>query len=396
MYLPLFNGARVVIASQETVMDTDLLIRRFETSNATLFQATPVTYKMLLLNNWKGKPDLRVITGGDATTKDQGKKLLSICKEVWNCYGPTETTIYSTGSMITGDDVIGEGIVNIGRHLDNNFMYVLNSARVPVPAGVPGELYIGGDSVSPGYVNRPELTAERFLPDPFSDEPGATMYRSGDLVKYLPDGRLAFLNRIDSQVKIRGFRIELGEIETVLSQYPGIRENVVMVRKDEAGDNMLAAYFTCEGNAPTGPQDLRTFLKDRLPDYMVPAAFVRMDQFPLTANRKVDKKALPDPASQPVATIPAEERTGTATEQKIAGIWRSLLKLDNVSLDDDFFRVGGHSLAAVNLIINLEKEFGARLSLATLFDLPTVHLQAEHLDRLAIKGNQNQAITWKS
>ena len=159
---------------------------------------------------------------------------------------------------------------------------------------------------------------------------------------------------------------------------------------------MLAAYFTCEASAATGPQELRTYLKDRLPDYMVPAAFVRMDHFPLTANRKVDKKALPDPASQPSEAIPAEERKGTATEQKIAGIWRSLLKLDNVSLDDDFFRVGGHSLAAVNLIINLEKEFGARLSLATLFDLPTVHLQAEHLDRLASSGNQQQTLPWKS
>jgi amino acid adenylation domain-containing protein len=381
MYLPLFNGARVVIASQETAMDMDLLMTRFESCRATLFQATPVTYKMLLLNNWKGKNDLRVITGGDALTKDQGRALLGICKEVWNCYGPTETTIYSTGGRINTEDVVGEGIVNIGRALDNNYMYVLNPSRVPVPVGVPGELYIGGDSVSPGYLNLPGMTAEKFLKDPFSGDPDGTMYRSGDLVKYLPDGRLVFLNRIDSQVKIRGFRIELGEIETVLSRYKGMRENVVLVRKDAAGENMLAAYFTSEGNVAVSLQDLRIFLEERLPDYMVPAAFVQMERFPLTANNKIDKKALPDPESRHAAVSAAGSEPVSDTEKRMAGIWKSLLKLDGVGIHDDFFRIGGHSLVAVNLIIKIEKEFGIRLPLATLFDHSTIHKLSAKIDR---------------
>jgi amino acid adenylation domain-containing protein len=385
MYLPLFNGARVVIASQETVIDMELLKQRFETSHATLFQATPVTYKMLLLNHWKGKSDLRVITGGDALSKDQGRKLLAVCKEVWNCYGPTETTIYSTGSRVMPEDVTGEGIVNIGRPLDNNFMYVVNAAQVPVPAGIPGELCIGGDSVSPGYLNLPELNAERFLPDPFSGDANAMMYRSGDLVKYLQDGRLVFLNRIDSQVKIRGFRIELGEIETVLAGCPGVLENVVMIRKDPAGDNMLAAYYRAADDMTAGHRELRQYLSGKLPDYMVPSAFIRMERFPLTANNKIDKKALPEP--EPV--IPdkdlRQEDTLSGTERRLAEIWRLLLKLDTVSSNDDFFEAGGHSLTAVNLILRIEQEFGHRLSMTTLFDLPTLHLQAEHLDQILLK-----------
>ncbi len=382
LYLPLFNGARVVIASEETVMDMELLKQRFESSGATLFQATPVTYKMLLLNGWKGKPDLRVITGGDATTKDQGENLLAICKEVWNCYGPTETTIYSTGGRVMPEDVTGEGIVNIGRPLDNNFMYVLSPGMVPVPVGVPGELYIGGDSVSPGYLNRPELNSERFMPDPFSGEPGAMMYRTGDLVKFLPDGRLAFLNRVDSQVKIRGFRIELGEIETVMASYPGILENVVMIRKDPAGESMLAAYYRCNDAAAPDVRELRQFLGSRLPDYMVPAAFIRMDRFPLTANQKIDKKALPEPVEIPLQPSVTDTTSLTDTEQRLAGIWRSLLKVDSVASEDDFFGLGGHSLTAVNLILRIEQEFGTRLSMTTLYDNPTIHLQAKHLDQI--------------
>jgi acyl-CoA synthetase (AMP-forming)/AMP-acid ligase II/acyl carrier protein len=336
---------------------------------------------MLLLNNWQGKSDLRVITGGDATTKEQGRKLLAICKEVWNCYGPTETTIYSTGGRVMPEDVVGEGIVNIGRPLDNNFIYVLNTAGVPVPEGIPGELYIGGDSVSPGYIGLPELTAERFVPDPFCGDPGGRMYKSGDLAKYLPDGRLAFLNRVDSQVKIRGFRIELGEIETVMSQYPGIRENVVMVRKDPSGDNMLAAYYTTAKDTVVTSREIRDFLKDRLPDYMVPAAFLRMEGFPLTANNKVDKKALPDPELLSGHITVVADKSGSPTEIKLSEIWRSLLNLEHIDFHDDFFRIGGHSLMAVNLIIKIEKEFGVRFSLISLFDNPTIHLQAAILDR---------------
>ena len=217
-YLPLLNGAKLVIGTQETMHDIELLKTKIEESGATLLLATPVTFKMLIMSSWKGKHDLRVLSGGEALSRELAGKLLQLCGEVWNGCAPTETTIYSLVQKVMPENNTGEGYVEIGRPIDNTVLYVLNTKKVPVPIGVPGELYIGGEGVSLGYINLPELTKERFIQDPFGSDPEKKIYKSGDLVQYQPDGTVAFLNRVDFQVKIRGFRIELGEIESFLSR----------------------------------------------------------------------------------------------------------------------------------------------------------------------------------
>jgi amino acid adenylation domain-containing protein len=390
IFLPLFFGARLVIASAETMMDSALLEKKIESSGATLFQATPVTFRMLVLNSWKGKRNLTVLCGGEAMSKELAGDLLSRCREVWNCYGPTETTIWSVARKVGKEDTVGEGYVPIGRPLDNTTLYVLNSRRVPVPAGHPGELYIGGEGVSSGYLNLPEMTAEKFIRDPYSNNPDARIYKTGDLVRYLPDGNLVFLNRLDSQVKIRGFRIELGEIESALSQAGGIRENVVVAREDGSGEKLLVAYYILQDATEIKETDIRQYLKERLPDYMVPSAFVRMDRFPLTANNKIDRKALPEPASVQTGNSRVYVKPVSPTEQQLARIWESLLKIERIGIHDDFFESGGHSMIAVTLMIRIEKEFGMRLPMATLFEHSTIHSLAGILDQ------KTKPIEWRS
>ena len=381
MYLPLFNGAKVVIATPETAMDPELLKEKLESSGATLFQATPVTFKMLAGSSWKGKPDLKVLLGGEAFPVQLASELLPRCLEVWNGYGPTETSIYSVAGKVTAADTEREGSVPIGRPVDNTRLYVLNPKQVPVPVGIAGELYIGGDGVSPGYLNLPEMTASRFVPDPFGGDPAGRLYRTGDLVRYLPDGNLVFLERADSQVKIRGFRIELAEIETRLSQHEQIAENVVVVRTDGSGEKMLVAYYIPVNGSEPDHRDLRRFLGVKLPDYMIPPVWVRMERFPLTASKKIDKKALPEPQTGVLQTASETEEPRTPTEQKLAEIWRSLLKMDRIGIHDNFFDIGGHSMIAVSLMLRIEKEFGPRLSLGAFFEYSTLEQLAALVDQ---------------
>lgn len=380
MYLPLFSGARLVIASEETSMNADMLKNKIDECGATIFQATPVTYKMMVLSGWKGKPDLKLICGGEALSKELARELLPRCKELWNAYGPTETTIWSVVKKVRSEDAEGEGYVAIGKPLDNTTLYVLNPERVPVPVGVAGELYIGGEGVSTGYLNLPEMNEERFVHYPLNSGEASRVYRTGDLVHYMSNGDLMFINRVDSQVKIRGFRVELGEIESAISQYKDIKENVVVARKDEQGETMLVAY--CVGNTGTSPDEagLRLYLREKLPEYMVPAAIVTLEKLPLTGNNKIDRKALPDPGSVTSANSGMYVEPKTGTERKLAAIWSSILKIDKIGTQDDFFAIGGHSMIAVTLIIKIEKEFGIRLPLATLFDQRTIQRLAKIIE----------------
>jgi amino acid adenylation domain-containing protein len=389
-YLPLLNGAKLVIANQETFHDIELLKSKMESSGATLFLATPVTFKMLILSSWKGKPDLRILSGGEALSRELAGKLLERCGEVWNGYAPTETAIYSLVKKVLPEDTTGEGYVELGRPLDNTILYVVNTKGVPVPVGIPGELYIGGEGVSNGYLNLPELTKERFIQDPFGLDPSVRFYKSGDLVQYLPDGTVAFLNRIDFQVKIRGFRIELGEIESVLSQVKGIKENVVIVREDASGEKMLVAYFIREPKSDVTHKELRQYLKERLPDYMLPSAFVPIEQFPLTSTLKVDRNALPDPDLDGSRETTGYVGPKTQTEQKLARIWGAVLNQKKIGIHDDFFEIGGHSMLAVALMVKIEKELNIRLPLASLFDRSTIHLLAELIDQ------NSDSIEWRS
>ena len=289
---------------------------------------------------------------------------------------PTETTISST--VFTVHPGFTGFSIPIGRPLPNTRIYVLDGDGQPVPIGVAGELYIGGAGVARGYLNRPELTAERFLPDPFSSEPTGRMYRTGDLARWLPDGNLEFLGRADFQVKIRGFRIELGEIEAVLRSADGIRDAVVLAREDVPGDKRLVAYVTTAASTDTSDPDpaalpglLKAHLQSRLPEHMVPAAFVVLEALPLTPNGKLDRKALPAPEIEAYASRAYEPPQGPV-EEALAAIWRELLRIERVGRHDDFFSLGGHSLLAVQLISRLRVSLGLEVSLAELFSRPVL------------------------
>jgi amino acid adenylation domain-containing protein len=380
IYLPLFTGAKLVIASEDTSMNVELLKNRIDETAPTLFQATPVTFRMLILSGWKGKQDLKLVCGGEAFSKELARALLTRCREVWNGYGPTETTIYSVIKKISPDDCIGEGYVPIGRPIDNTKLYVLNPKLEPVPVGIAGELYIGGEGVSIGYMNLAEATGERFIIDPFGSDPDSRIYKTGDLVHYLPDGNLMYLNRIDSQVKIRGYRIETGEIESAISHFEGIRENAVIARMDEQGEKRLVAYYVSDDLSDINESELRQYLKEKLPEYMVPSVMVRIEKLPLTANNKVDRKALPEPSGSSFSASKEYVAPQTLTEKKLAAVWSSILKIEKIGILDNFFEIGGHSMIAVTLIIKIEKEFGIRLPLATLFEQSTVQKLSKVID----------------
>jgi hypothetical protein len=306
---------------------------------------------------------------------------------VLNMYGPTETTIWSSVEATTGSD----GTVNIGQPIANTALYVLDESRAPVPAGTEGELWIGGDGVAPGYFRRDDLTAERFLPDPFAGH--GRMYRTGDLVRQRADGRLDFLGRADHQVKIRGHRIELGEIEAALDAAPGIRQAVVIPREDIPGDVRLVAYVTHDG--PVDESRLRALLAETLPDIMVPAHVLPLDAFPLTPNRKVDRKALPAPQTRRVE-VPATAAVAAPTdsvEAAIAEVWAKVLGIPSVGRSDNFFNLGGHSLLAVQAHRELKARLNStRLAITDIFRFPVLSALAAHLGQGQASASAQQAV----
>jgi len=341
----------------------------------TLMQCTPSLARMLV-NHPAGRDAIgtlkTMLVGGEALPPQLAHDLLDTgAGEVWNMYGPTETTIWSTMDKLEK----GADRISIGRPIANTKVFILDDNRRLAPMGVAGELYIGGDGVARGYLNRPELTAERFVQVIVA---GRThrLYRTGDLVRYLPDGRIEFLGRVDNQVKIRGHRIELGEIETLLCSHPLVREAVVSAAEDADGDKTLAAYLIPVNGEIPSAQELRRFVAARLPAPMVPSAFVFLDAFPLTPNRKIDRNRLPKPQLSAAAPVPRNERTSEAPageiETRLADIWCSVLGLASVGAEDDFFELGGHSLKAVRLFSAVKNEFHVDLPLATLLQAPTV------------------------
>jgi amino acid adenylation domain-containing protein/FkbH-like protein len=305
-------------------------------------------------------------------------------RKVYDLYGPSETTTYSTFTLRRAGEP-----ATIGRPLANEQVYLLDRHRQPVPIGVPGEIYIGGAGVARGYLNRPELTTERFVANPF--QPGAKLYRTGDLGRWRADGNLEFLGRIDHQVKLRGFRIELGEIESVLRRHPGVRDAVVVVREDQPGDQRLTAYVVKKGEPAAGAGELRPFLKQTLPEYMVPAVFVFLEALPLTPNGKVDRKALPVPEPDRVAGNEALVAPRTETEEQLAAIWRDVLRMKQVGVEDNFFDLGGHSLLAMQVISRAREVFSVELPLSALFDSATIALLAKQID--AGRGAAGEVMT---
>jgi len=374
LYLPLISGGKAVIASREDAQDPVRLQERISDSQCSVMQATPATWRALIHSGWRGSPNLKILCGGESLPRDLANELLARCGELWNMYGPTETTVWSTVHRVKS----GEGPVSIGRPIANTQVYVLDKNRNLVPRGAVGELYIGGDGLARGYLHRDELTRERFVSNPFVRN--APMYRTGDLARWLPDGTLECLGRGDNQVKIRGFRIELGEVESAFASHPGIRQCVVVAREDVPGDKLLAAYFVPrEAASSPSAGDLRVHLKNALPDYMIPSAFVPLERFPLTPNGKIDRKALPKPHDERTDSPAESLAPRDALDRILIEIWSKVLRLKQVGLRDNFFELGGHSLAAVQLMAEIKTHTGKTLPLATLFHASTIEALADIL-----------------
>ncbi|WP_344096030.1 amino acid adenylation domain-containing protein [Streptomyces stramineus] len=371
LYLPLVSGGAVVLATPEQVRDTALLADLVAAAGVTVMQATPSLWQALVAQRPEALRGLRVLVGGEALPAPLAGRLAELGAGVTNLYGPTETTIWSAAAEITGG-----GTPPIGMPILNTQVYVLDAGLRPVPAGVPGELYIAGAGVARGYRGRPGLTAERFVANPFG-EPGARMYRTGDLAKWRADGQLEFVGRVDHQVKVRGFRIELGEIEAAVAAHPGVGQVVVAVREDRPGDKRIVAYVLPAAGAAPDAAELRAAVARSLPEYMVPSAFMVLAAFPLTPNGKLDRKALPAPE---FAAAGGSRGPRDAREEILCGIFAEVLGAEQVGIDDNFFDLGGHSLLATRLTSRIRTTFAVELAVRDLFEAPTVAGLAGRLD----------------
>jgi len=378
-FWPLLVGARLVVARPGGHRDSGYLVRTINEQKITTIHFVPSMLQLFLEDRDVGscKSLKRVICSGEALPYElQERFFQSLGCELHNLYGPTEAAVDVTYWPCRRDSEMLS--VPIGRPVANTQIYILDKRMQPVPVSVPGELHIGGIQVARGYVNRPDLTAEKFIADPFSPDPEARLYKTGDLCKFLPDGAIDYLGRLDFQVKIRGLRIEIGEIESVLGRHPAIREVVVVAREDAPGDKRLVAYVVAKGPSGINVEELRAFLKGKLADYMVPSAFVQMEAFPLTSSGKADRKALPAPAGgRQVDTDYVAPQSDA--EKTIGEIWKEFLKLEAVGTHDNFFDLGGHSLLLVRVMNRLKPLFGRPLTVVDMFQRPTIHELAKFL-----------------
>ncbi|MDO9712576.1 non-ribosomal peptide synthetase [Paracraurococcus lichenis] len=362
LFLPLTVGARVEVATEEESRDGALLLARLRASGATMLQATPATWRLLLAAGWAGDPPLRMLSGGEPLPPDLAHALLARSPELWNMYGPTETTIWSSAVRLDP-----EAAPFIGPPIANTRFYVVDPRGELAPPGAPGELWIGGDGVASGYWNMPEATRERFLSDPFGNTPGARVYRTGDRVRARRTGGWEFLGRGDDQVKIRGFRVEPAEVEALLLRHPAVSNAVVVARRGEAGDDVLVAYVALAGEAEPVIAELRAAAAAALPRYMRPSAIVALDAIPLLPNGKIDRRALPRPGTATAATE-APGGPEDVVEAQLAAIWRAVLGCGTFDRTADFFDLGGHSLSAARMLARVETAFGLRIGFATLFE----------------------------
>ncbi|PSB21959.1 phenylalanine racemase [Phormidesmis priestleyi ULC007] len=387
LFLPLIVGAEILLVSRDIASSGTLLSNLLSESNATVMQATPATWRMLVAAGWKGNKPLKMLCGGEALTRSLADQLLERGSSLWQMYGPTETTVWSMVHHVE----FGDRAVPLGHAIANTQIYIVqeparrkNDSLQIVSGEGEGEIYIGGQGVSQGYLNRPDLTREKFIPDPFSADPNVRLYKTGDLARLLPNGDIEMIGRIDHQVKIRGYRIELGDIETALSQHPNVRESVVITREDESGERRLVAYVVLKAQSlQLRSTELRAWLKDKLPEYMVPAIVVFMENLPLTPNLKVDRRALPVP------TLDAQEEfvsPRTELERQLAQIWTAVLGVE-VGIYHNFFESGGDSLRTALLLSRVREAFQVELSLDCLFKAPTVAGFAEVIQAVQSCGS---------
>ena len=377
LWLPLSVGARIIIASRTDALDGERLAALIDEHAVTLLQATPATWRILLDTGWAGRPTMKALVGGEALPPDLASSLLDRVGELWNMYGPTETTIWSTLARVV--DV--EKGITIGRPITNTQCYVLTPGLAVCPIGVAGELCIGGEGVARGYRNRPDLTADRFVTIALQQGRTERIYKTGDVARMRADGTLEYLGRRDTQVKIRGYRIELGDVEAALVSLPGVKEGVAAAREERKGDVRLVGYVTMQKGVTFDAEAARMVMRSRLPEYMVPNAFAVLDALPLTPNGKVDRKALPHPSIEPPPQASAAESIMTAPQRRVAALWCEMLHLNSVGLHDNFFDIGGHSLLLVKLHVALKREFTTDVALVELFQHTTVHAQAARMAR---------------
>jgi amino acid adenylation domain-containing protein len=367
LLLPLAVGAEIVLADRETAGDGVALMALLESSRATVMQGTPSTWRLLLDAGWAGTKEFKALCGGEALAPDLAAALLSRCGALWNVYGPTETTVWSTCARILPPPAGQPPDVHIGRPIANTRVWILDAHGELCPFGVPGEICIGGDGVALGYLDRPELTAERFVADRHAMQ-GALLYRTGDRGRWRADGNLEHLGRLDHQVKVRGYRIELGEIEANLAAREEIARALVVVREDQPNDQRLVAYVVAQPGASVDDAGLRSHLRDVLPAYMVPQHFVVLGELPLLPNGKVDRNALPSPVARVEAPRPSPEATDAEVDprvQYLSAVWTELLGLP-AGADDNFFDLGGHSMLAMQMASRVERDTGERIKLIRL------------------------------
>ncbi|MEG4119048.1 amino acid adenylation domain-containing protein [Microcoleus sp. N9_B4] len=387
LFLPLIVGARVVIVSRAVAIDPMKLSKTITESGATVLQATPATWKMLLAVNWQGDRNLKILCGGEPLNRHLANQLLERSSSLWNMYGPTETTIWSTIHQVES----GEETIPIGRPILNTQIYLFKYPRHShndnlelVTDGSDGEIYIGGMGIARGYLNRPEITEERFIDDNFNNEPGGRLYKTGDLGRYLPDGNIAIIGRSDYQVKIQGHRIELKDVEAACFDNPAVKDVVVVVSNDAHGHDYLVAYVVLNSQVlKQSSAGFRAMLKEKLPDYMIPALVVFMDALPLTPNCKVDRQALPAPTLDNVEKFVAPR---TEIEKQLVEIWTSVLGVQ-IGIHQNFFESGGNSLRAALLLNRVSQAFPVELSLDCLFKSPTIAGLAEVIEAVQSSGS---------
>jgi acyl-coenzyme A synthetase/AMP-(fatty) acid ligase len=385
LLLPLAAGADLVLVGRDEASDGVALRALLERHQVDTMQATPTTWRLLLESGWRGGPQWTALCGGEALPVDLAEALLPRVGALWNMYGPTETTVWSTCAQVRP----GQGEIVVGRPIANTQVHVLDEAGAPVPIGVAGELVIGGAGVTLGYHNRDALTEEKFIADPA--RPGARMYRTGDLGRWRSDGQLQHLGRLDQQIKLRGYRIETGEVENVLARHPDVAQAVVVATARSSEDAILAAYVVPRAGAGVDAVALRAHLRGELPDYMLPTAWIEIALLPMTPNGKVDRKALP-PIASVAATIKPRlsQEPSTPSERLLAEVWREVLGVQAIGVQDNFLDLGGHSLLIMRAVAMLHTRGGVDLSPRS-FVFQTLGQIAAECDALADRAATNDA-----
>jgi acyl-coenzyme A synthetase/AMP-(fatty) acid ligase/acyl carrier protein len=385
--LPLCHGSMVIVAREDEVREPGRLLELLKQHQVTSMQATPSHWRLLLEAGCTSLQGLKMFVGGEPLSRDLAQALLNTgCARLVNLYGPTEATVWASKHVVTAKDVLpaAPDTVTIGRPLPNYRFYVLNENLDPVPAGVPGDLHIGGLALARGYLGQPELTAERFIADPYSG-PGGRMYRTGDRACWRPDGLVDFLGREDQQVKIRGHRVELGEIESLLRKRPGVKDAIVVLRSANQHKRLvgyviseLAENHACQPESTTFGSELREHLRSILPDYMIPVAIVTLPFWPLTPNGKLDRKELPPP---PNLDRPAPQEQMTAEEEALCRVFTKALRQNAVTVEDNFFDLGGDSLAAVRVVVAIKADLGVTVIVRDVFESESIRALAEKCAR---------------